>query len=206
MPSPRYIYVITDGSARDAEFEFHRRRIVEHAIDAASSGATHFQIREKQLSGARLFELAKEAVPAVAGSGLKILVNDRVDVAAAAGAYGVHLTSRSCSAADVRKAFGSEIVIAVSTHSVDEALRAKEQGADLAVFGPVFETPGKTVAGIGQLRQACENAAGFPVIALGGIDVSNARTAIEAGAAGVAGIRCFSTAENIARIAEELKQ
>lgn len=205
MSVERFLYVITDGTACDAEFEFHLDKIVRHAAAAAASGATHFQIREKQLPAAGLFEIAKEAVRAVAGSGLKILVNDRVDIAVAAGADGVHLTSGSFPAAAVRDVFGPEIFIAVSTRSGDEILRAKEHGADMAVFGPVFGTPGKTPAGIGQLKQACETAAGFPVIALGGIDVSNARSAIEAGASGVAGIRTFSTAENIAKIAEELR-
>ncbi|QQS32606.1 MAG: thiamine phosphate synthase [Acidobacteriota bacterium] len=205
MSSNRYIYVITDGTACDAEFGPHRHRILEHAAAAASNGATHFQIREKQLSAARLLELVRDAVRVVAGSGLKVLVNERADIAVAAGADGVHLTSRSFSAADVREAFGGELLIAVSTHSIDEVLRADEQGADLVVFGPVFDTPGKTTAGIEKLKEACEKASGFPVIALGGIDISNAKDATEAGAAGVAGIRCFSTAENIARVVEVLR-
>lgn len=206
MTSSRFIYVITDGTACDAKFESYSRRIIGQAVTAASTGATHFQIREKQLSASRLFELVNDVVGAVAGSELKILVNERVDVAIAVGADGVHLTSRSISAADVREFFGGKLLIAVSTHDIVEVLRAQEQGADLAVFGPVFDTPGKTAAGIVKLREACEKATGFPVIALGGIDVSNARSAIETGAAGVAGIRYFSTAENIAKIAEELRQ
>jgi thiamine-phosphate pyrophosphorylase len=206
MSAVPYIYVITDGTACDAGFKDHRDRIIGHVVAAAASGATHFQLREKQLSAARLFELAKEAVRAAAGTGLKVLVNDRVDVAVAARADGVHLTSRSFSAAAVRSRFGRDILIAVSAHEANEILKAREQGADMAVFGPVFETPGKTAAGIGKLREACEKAAGFPVIAIGGIDVSNVRKARAAGAAGVAGIRSMSDAGVIATMAAELKK
>jgi thiamine-phosphate pyrophosphorylase len=204
MISPRYIYVVTDGTAGDAEFEFHRSRIVEHARAAAANGATHFQIREKRLTARYLLELGRDVVEAVEGSTLKILVNDRADVAVAAHAHGVHLTSRSISAADVRRNFGDKLLIAVSAHSVDDFLKAKAAGADLVVYGPVFDTPGKSAVGIEKLREVCGSVDGFPVVAIGGIDTANAVDAINAGSAGIAGIRSLSSGDDIARMVAAL--
>lgn len=205
MTASRLMYVISDGSAADDDGHLSERRLLDHVVSAAAAGATHYQIRERKLSARRLFDLVSAVVSAVKGSTLTVLVNDRVDIAVAAGADGVHLTSRSFSAKAVRETFGNDILVAVSTHHADEIVRAKAEGADMAVFGPVFETPGKKAVGIERLQEACRAAAGFPVLALGGVDVCNAGEAIAAGAAGIAAIRSLSDAEKIARMAEVLK-
>lgn len=204
MTVSRLIYVISDGTAAEERRSIAVRRLLDHARAAAEAGATHYQIREKGLPARTLFKLASELAEAVKETGLRVLVNDRADIAAAAGADGVHLTSRSFTAAAVRRAFGAEMLIAVSAHRVEEVIKAKEQGADMAVFGPVFETPGKKAAGPDRLREACSKAPGFPVLALGGIDASNAAEAIAAGASGIAAIRSLSNPEDIARMAAVL--
>ena len=130
------------------------------------------------------------------GSNTKLLVNDRSDIARVAGADGVHLTSQSLSADVVRKLFGPEFVIGVSTHSLEEARAARDASADFVVFGPVFETESKRgfgePQGLDKLRQVTSELRGFPVLAIGGISLDNIRAALEAGASGVAGISLFS--------------
>jgi len=170
----------------------------------------YIQLREKDLSTRELETLAREAVAIVrearTGKGeqraaTRLLVNSRTDVALAAGFDGVHLRGEDLDALEVRniwaQAGGSQLaarspVIAVSCHTLADVLRAESDGADFAVFAPVFEKrdqPGARPAGIAALREACK--ARIPVFALGGITVENAASCLEAGAAGVAGIRLF---------------
>lgn len=143
-----------------------------------------------------------------------MLVNDRSDVAQAAGADGVHLTTDSVEASVVRRAFGPEFLIGVSTHSLAEACAARDAGADFAVFGPVFETRSKhqygSPVGLEALREAAGTLASFPVLAIGGISLTNASGCLRAGASGIAAIGLFansgaleSVVEAIARQANE---
>jgi thiamine-phosphate pyrophosphorylase len=152
------------------------------------------QIREKRLTAKQVFEITRIAVAIASQSSTLILVNERFDIAIAAGADGVHLPSDSIIPTDIRRVVPPGFMIGVSTHSADEVLKARNAGADFALFGPVFSTPGKPGAvGLEELRRACETAAPFPVLALGGIDGSNADAAIDAGAAGVAAIRFMNS-------------
>jgi thiamine-phosphate pyrophosphorylase len=159
--------------------------------EAAEGGADLVQVREPGLSDAEIVALTARVVGALEGSGTMVLVNDRFDIALAAGASGVHLKSTGIPTAEVRRALGPGPVIARSTHHPDEARRAGEEGADLVVFGPVFATPSKSAygppAGLEALQEACAGA-GIPVLALGGVEPANAAACIEAGAAGVAAI------------------
>jgi thiamine-phosphate pyrophosphorylase len=158
------------------------------------SNVSIVQIREKHLTAKQAFEIATDAVATAAGSPTLVLVNERVDIALASGADGVHLRSDSISPGLVRSVVPHGFIIGVSTHNSDEVLRARDQGADFAVFGPVFSTPGKpSPIGLEELRRTCELAAPFPVLALGGIDASNAVTAIDARAAGFAAIRFMNS-------------
>jgi thiamine-phosphate pyrophosphorylase len=136
------------------------------------------------------------------GGKTKLLVNGRADVAVAAGADGVHLTSRpgELTAEQVRRVFAAagrgEPVVSASCHTLDEVRGAVAGGVGLVLFGPVFEkrVGGEVVVrGVGMeaLRKACEVAGGMPVLALGGVTAENAVACVEAGAAGVAGIRLF---------------
>jgi thiamine-phosphate pyrophosphorylase len=153
------------------------------------------QIREKSLPARVLYELATRAAEITRGSKTRLLVNDRADIARAAGADGVHLTSQSLPAGVVRRTFGSEFLIGVSTHSLDEARAARDGGADFVVFGPVFETESKrgfgAPQGLDKLRQVADELRGFQVLAIGGISLENAGACFDAGASGVAAISLF---------------
>lgn len=160
------------------------------------------QLREKSLSTRDLCRLAEMAMTTARGSETKVLVNDRADVAAAVEADGVHLTSQSLSARTVRKCF-PPLLIGVSTHTLSEVLTAEQDGADLVVYGPVFETPGKGPAvGTEQLHNICSRTA-LPVLGLGGIGQNNFQSVLDAGAAGVAAIRWLNDPEKLRIAAKE---
>jgi thiamine-phosphate pyrophosphorylase len=154
-----------------------------------------FQIREKSLPARVLFELTERAVEITRGSATRLLVNDRVDIARAAGANGVHLTARSLPADVVRNICGPEFVIGVSTHSLAEARAAEAAGSDFVVFGPIFDTESKRAfgepQGLDKLREVTSALGDFPVIAIGGITRENFASCISAGASGIAGISMF---------------
>ncbi len=150
-----------------------------------------------------LYELTARSAELVHGTETRLLVNDRADIARAAGADGVHLTARSLEASIVRQTFGPEFLIGISTHSLAEASAAREHGADFAVFGPVFDTPSKRAygppVGLESLREAARVVAPFPLVALGGVTSENAAEALRAGASGVAAIRLFGDPEQLAQ-------
>ena len=204
LPRP-ITYLITGGETSSATApsgeEF--RRLLALVRSAVEAGVTLVQLREKDLKGRALYELASAAAQIARGSATRVLVNDRADVARASGCDGVHLTTRSLEARVVRRAFGEEFLIGVSAHALAEARAARDGGADFAVFGPVFDTPSKRAygapLGTEALREAARELAPFPLVALGGIDEGNAAEALRAGAAGVAGIRLFADGQNLAR-------
>lgn len=131
------------------------------------------QLREKDLDGRALYELALALRVICARHGARLMVNDRIDVALAAGADGVHLPADSLAVADARRLVGGSRLIGVSTHSAVEAAAASAAGADFAVFGPVWAPLSKAgygpAGGVEQLEAACRAAARMPVFALGGV-------------------------------------
>ena len=135
------------------------------------------------------------AVKITRRSQTRLLVNDRADIASAAGADGVHLTSQSLPADVVRKTFGPDFVIGVSTHSLAEARAAQSAGADFAVFGPIFDTESKRAfgepQGLDKLREVALALRPFPVIAIGGITADNVDQCLANHASGIAAIRMF---------------
>ena len=153
-----------------------------------------YQIREKNLPVRMLYELVSRAAEITRGSSTRLLVNDRFDVARAAGADGVHLTETSLPPRVVRELCGEDFVIGVSTHSLESARAASDGGADFVVFGPVFETESKRAygpQGLEKLREVAVALQDFPVLAIGGVTIDNAEQCLEVGASGFAGISWF---------------
>lgn len=193
--------MITSGEATNQTLASDTNRLLNLINAAISAGISLIQLREKKLSARALYQLAASASRLTNKSATRLLVNDRADIALAAGADGVHLATNSIHTASVRRAFGESFLIGVSTHSLAEARAARAGGADFAVFGPIFHTPAKSMygepPGLEGLREASRAVSPFPLIALGGITPENAATALAAGAQGVAAIRALSRAEEL---------
>lgn len=202
--SPVVCYV-TDRKALRPEAPL--QNVAEKIRFAAAAGANWVQIREKDLSARELLQLAQGAVQS---GGARIVVNDRLDVALAAGAAGVHLGRASVQAADVvrwcRAGNAPQgFLIGVSCHRFEEVQEAEASGVDYAFFGPVFDTPSKrpfgAPQGIARLGEVCR-AVGIPVLAIGGVEEENAISCIRAGAAGVAAIRMFQESRDEKQLRE----
>jgi thiamine-phosphate pyrophosphorylase len=174
---------------------------------AVAAGVDLIQIRERDLSTNQLLPLAEAACRSAAGSETRILINDRADVAASVEA-GVHLTTRSLLPDVVRRAFGPHLLIGVSTHSLSEVQTAASGGADFVVFGPIFETESKKrygpPVGLQALREVTSRGQ-LPVLALGGIAESNLNAALNAGAAGIAGISLFAEADDLKTLVGKIR-
>ncbi|MGD9561669.1 MAG: thiamine phosphate synthase [Pyrinomonadaceae bacterium] len=190
MPERPLVYCISEGLADESNFTETQNNIVERIRRSRACGVTHFQIREKKLAAANLFELSRKAAKASAEAGIKLLVNGRADIALAAGADGVHLPSDGLPIAGLKHCVPASFLIAASVHTLAEAMAAKAAGASMVTFGPVFASPGKgSGVGIEMLAEVCDRLGNFPVIALGGIDEDRIAEVIAGGAAGFAAIR-----------------
>ena len=174
--------------------------LVERVRAAARAGVHLVQIRERDLDGGPLTRLVSSCVEAVRGTWTRVLVNDRLDVALAAGAHGVHLRADSFAAPRVRACVPSPFLIGRSVHSVAAAVAATEAGAvDYLIFGSVFETsskPGRAPAGLAALAGVAA-ATRLPVLAVGGITAERIDDVMAAGASGVAAISMFDTPRRV---------
>ena len=233
MAEGALLYYITDSSAFSGNDRTRRIRLLDKISEAASAGVDHIQLREKHLSIPDLEVLAREAVQLIRNCNClrtrnrelttALLINSRTDVALATLASGVHLPAGNISPAEVREIWkralsprgagapAGELLspcpqISLACHSPEEVTQAALNGADLALFAPVFEkkdAPKTTPSGLEALRQACR--AKIPVLALGGITLQNAEACLRAGAAGIAAIRLFqenSIAETVRTLRE----
>ena len=210
LPTP-ITYLITSGETtrattpESAEFA----RVLALVRAAAAARISFVQLREKSLHARTLYELAARAARLTRPTGTRLLVNDRADIARAAGADGVHLTTRSLHASVVRRAFGRGFLVGVSTHTLAEAQDARASGADFAVFGPVFDTPSKRASGapvgLAALGEAARTLASFPLLALGGVTLENSVEVFRAGAPGIAAIRLFADAAGLAATVRALE-
>jgi len=192
------IYLVTDRRAiRDLP------GAVAAALSALPIGAAAVQVREKDLPDADLVALARTLLPLCRSAKAPLLVNGNVEVAKALPADGVHLPAGGPSIAAARSALGPGALVGQSCHSKEEVARAAEQGADFAVFGPVWDTPGKKAQGMTALHEAAK-ATALPVFAIGGVTPARAKRAVNAGAYGIACIRGILGAENPAGAAADM--
>jgi thiamine-phosphate pyrophosphorylase len=184
-----------------------RGRQLEEVVAAAVEGGVNaVQLREKDLPTAELYGLAMTLRYVLRGQAL-FLVNDRIDVALAAGADGVHLPEHSLPGKAVREMAGESCLAGRSVHSADAAQHAEAEGLDYVIAGPVFETAshtGQPPAGL-ELIRAVSEAVRVPVLAIGGINTSNVREVIAAGADGVAVISAIWDAADASAAARELR-
>ncbi|HVN82817.1 MAG TPA: thiamine phosphate synthase [Terriglobia bacterium] len=183
-----WTYYITDRKTCPIPLIENIRQAIEASVDI-------IQIREKDLPARELFSLAVQAATLARGRSTRVLVNDRLDVALAAGFDGVHLAQNSVGPRSIRQQLhASEFLIGVSTHSIEEIRQLEDQGMSFVTFGPVYYTPSKAAYGVPvgpeALREAVR-ASRIPVLALGGIDEGNYRQCLALGAAGIAAIRLF---------------
>jgi thiamine-phosphate diphosphorylase len=170
-------------------------RLVDLVAAAAAAEIDLIQIRERELDARDLVTLVARCVGNVAGSDTRVIVNDRADVAMAAGAHGVHLRADSIAGRQVRQLLGADAIVGRSVHGPAEAISAASAGdVDYLVLGTMFDTASKGPAHptltMGELAAACR-AVSIPVLAIGGMTVRRAEAAAHAGAGGVAAIRLF---------------
>lgn len=215
------LYYITDRTQFPGTESQRRERLLKKIAEAVLARIDYIQLRERDLSGRALESLAKDAAQLIreSRSDTRLLINSRTDIALAAEAHGVHLTSNDISPVDVRKIWReayapAQSIIAFSCHSESDVIAAESASdrvapyvhvrpADFVVFGPVFEKQGSTrTDGLAQLRKVCRRR--IPVLALGGVTTDNAHLCIEAGASGIAGIRLFQE-NDIATIVAKLR-
>ena len=227
MAESCFLYYITDRSGFRGDERAQRRQLLDKIAEAAANGIDYIQLREKDLPARELESLARDAISVIQGnskasigmrhSSTALLINSRTDVALAVFAAGVQLRSEDVSPQDVRVAWRSypdsqtykfssdSPIIAVSCHSPEQVAHAARNGANFAVFAPVFEKKdGHDVipAGLDALRVACK--ASIPVLALGGITLENAASCLRAGAAGIGAIRLFQENE-ISKVVRALR-
>jgi thiamine-phosphate pyrophosphorylase len=172
---------------------------------AVGAGVSMVQLRDRNASARQLLELGRSLLPIVRRAGAVLVVNDRLDVASALGADGVQLGVGSLSVRDARRVAGG-MLLGVSVHSLEESVRAEMEGADYLVLGTIFETrshPGKPPAGLPLVADVVASV-GIPVVAIAGINPSNAASLMDAGASGVAVITTILSAEDVAEATRAL--
>jgi thiamine-phosphate pyrophosphorylase len=193
------LYFVTDRTQTAG------RPLVDVIHAALDGGVRAVQLREKDLEGGELYHLASQLRKITEGYRARLLINERLDVALAIGADGVHLGQTSFLVATARRLLGPDKLIGVSTHSLAEITAAA--GADFTVFGPVYFTPSKAAygepQGLARLREAVAQSS-VPVFAIGGINVERISHVLTAGAHGVAMISAISAVSAPAQAAREL--
>jgi thiamine-phosphate pyrophosphorylase len=190
-PGHPIICLVTDRRQLPDPAEEHLVRLVAQAIAA---GVNLVHVRERDLDDRRLYSLTRRIVAAAAGTTAIVVVNDRTDIALAAGASGVHLRSDSVPADRVRSIVPDGFLVGRSVHSAHEAAAAAATGVDYLVMGTIYPTPSKPqgapLAGLRGLEATCRSVQ-RPVVAIGGITSANVREVAAAGAAGIAAIGLF---------------
>lgn len=186
-----------------------QRDLITLVRQAVDGGATLVQLRAKKLSTKDFLELALGLIRLLKKQKIPLIINDRVDVALACGAQGVHLGQDDMPLAFARKILGPSRLVGISVNTPEEAERGEKEGADYLGVGPVAYTSSKeelrTILGLEGLRRIRERIK-IPILAVGGVNASNAREVIRAGANGVAIISAILGAENIKKASAKLRQ
>jgi thiamine-phosphate pyrophosphorylase len=195
------LYLITD------RMQTAGRSLPAVVAGALRGGVKAVQLREKDLPACQIFELAGELRALTRQFGAKLLINDRIDVALAVGADGVHLGRGGIPVAAARRLLDDGQLLGYSAHGLDEARRAERDGADFVTFGPVYDTPSKRVygqpLGLAPLAEAARSLR-IPVFALGGVKKTSVGEVMATGVSGIALISAIIAAENPAVAAESL--
>ena len=197
FPSRPILCVITDDGLPPLD-------IAEKAL---AGGATMIQLRNKNASGRDLCRWSEAILPLTRPHNALFIINDRLDIALAVGADGVHLGQDDIPAPEARKLLGPDKIIGVSTGTAEEALQAEREGADYVGFGHIFPTGSKDkpLPPVGtQALQITSSLLSIPLIAIGGIQLENARNVISNGASGIAVISAISRAANPRLAAEAI--
>ena len=178
------VYLITDRQQLAPG-----KQLPEVLEELLQAGVRMLQLREKDLSAAQLLPIATQVRQLTSRYDCFLLINDRIDIALAVDADGVHLGGHSVPVATARKLLGPDKLIGVSTHSPGEIQTAAQQGADFVTYGPVYHTPSKAAygapVGLNNLARAC-CISNLPVYGLGGIKADNAAAVFQSGASGIA--------------------
>ena len=196
------LYLVTDRALARG------RPLADVVRAAVAGGVTCVQLREKEASAREFAVAARELLALLRPLGVPLIVNDRIDVALAAGADGVHVGQQDLSVADARRLGPPGWIVGVSAESVADAARAERDGADYVGASPVFATPTKAdhapplgLAGLRALRAATK----LPLVAIGGLHAGNARETIRAGADGLAVVSAIVAADDPRAAAAELR-
>ncbi|MHA1799571.1 MAG: thiamine phosphate synthase [Candidatus Helarchaeota archaeon] len=195
------LYLVTDRKlARDRNFD-------EIILEAVRGGVTIVQLREKNLDARRYLEKALNLKNRLDECKVPFIINDRVDVAFASGASGVHVGQSDLPITHARRILGKNKIIGLSTNTVKQAIEAEKLGADYIAISPVFSTPTKTdidppvgIEGIPRFKKVVK----IPIIGIGGINKNNARAVIRAGCDGIAVVSAIMASENPKEAAAEL--
>jgi thiamine-phosphate pyrophosphorylase len=220
FPRTPILCYVTDRANLAASDAGDARPLLERIAAATVAGVDWIQIREKDLSGKDLSVLVRDSLSrskqSHQDSTARILVNDRIDVALAEHAGGVHLREHSLPVHDISRWLGSlpnqselsDFLVGASCHSLDSAMKADRDGVSYILFGPVFSTPSKAVfgepQGLSLLKEVC-NSVSVPVLAIGGITLENGPACLHSGAAGIAAIRLFQDATDLPALVEQLR-
>jgi thiamine-phosphate pyrophosphorylase len=195
------LYLVTDRTQTGG------RNLVEVLGQAMAAGAPAIQLREKGLDTVRLYRLAETLLTMTRKAGAALLINDRVDVAMALGADGVHLTRKSLPPREVRSLVGPRMLIGISCHGLEDVREAVDGGVDFVVLGPIYATLSKAPYGPplapGILREA-RRICPLPILAIGGIKAARVPEVVSAGADGVAAISAVLAAPNPGAVIREL--
>lgn len=203
MTSGFELYVVTDEQLS------HGVSHAEIARQVVQGGADVVQLRDKYATGRHFYEAAVQVRDVTRGSDTLFIVNDRLDIALAVGADGVHLGQQDMPLLAARRVAPNDLLIGISVSTVQEALRAEHEGADYIAFGPVFPTASKSDAGPGlglKTLRDIGQAITIPLVAIGGIGPANVSDVISNGADGVAVISAVVGQEDIAGATRDLKR